>query len=54
MIGIQTEPDGFIRKIELKKGRRLTSDIYLMYQQTESLDILINEYILGFKLGFFF
>jgi hypothetical protein len=54
MVGIQTEPDGFIRKMELKSGRRFTSDIYLMYQQTESLNTLVNEYILGIKLGFFF
>ena len=44
MIGIQTEPDGFIRKMELKDGRRFTNDIYFMYQQTESLSELINEY----------
>ena len=54
MVGIQTEPDGFIRKMEIKGGRRFTSDLYLMYQQTESLNTLVNEYILGFKLGFFF
>jgi hypothetical protein len=46
-IGIQTEPDGLIRKMEIKGGRRFTSDLYLMYQQTESLDKLTNEYILG-------
>ena len=54
MVGIQTEPDGFIRKMEIKGGRRFTSDLYLMYQQTESLNTLVNEYILGLKLGFFF
>ena len=53
-VGIQTEPDGFIRKMELKKGRRFTNDIYLMYQQTESVTGLVNEYILGLKVGFFF
>jgi len=54
LIGLQTEPDGFIRKIELESGRRVTSDIYLMYQETLSQDEVVNEYILGFKLGYFF
>lgn len=54
MIGIQTESDGFIRKVKLKDGRRVTSDIYLMYQQTEGINLIVDEYILGFKLGYFF
>jgi hypothetical protein len=40
--------------MEIRGGRRLTSDLYLMYQQTESVGILVNEYILGLKLGFVF
>ena len=54
LIGIQTEPDGFIRKIEFKAGRRIKADYYLMYQQTESLGFVVDEYVLGFKLGYFF
>ena len=50
----RTGPDGFIRKVEIKEGCRFTSDLYIMYQQTESLDTLVNEYILGIKFGFFF
>jgi len=54
LVGIQTEPDGFIRKTRFKTGRRVKRDFYLMYQQTESIGVVIDEYILGFKLGYFF
>ena len=54
LIGIQTESDGYIRKLELKNGQRVTSDLYLMYQRAETLNGFVDEYILGMKLGFFF
>ena len=54
LIGIQTEPDGFIRKIKFTNKHRFKRDFYLMYQQTEGAGIVINEYILGLKLGYFF
>jgi len=54
LVGIQTEPDGFIRKIEFKSGQRAKCDLYLMYQQSESIGMVVDEYILGFKLGYFF
>lgn len=54
MLGVQTEPDGYIRKVSLIEGRRLTTNFYWMYQQTEKVTGLVNEYILGWKLGFFF
>jgi hypothetical protein len=54
LIGIQTESDGYIRKIEFKNGLRASSDLYLMYQQSKTLDGFLDEYILGIKIGFFF
>ncbi len=54
LIGIQTEPDGFVRKIEFKAGRRIKSDFYLMYQQTKKFNVVTDEYVFGFKLGYFF
>jgi hypothetical protein len=54
LIGVQTEPDGFIRRIRLRDGRRLTFDLYLMAQRTDDEDFSINDYIAGMKLGYFF
>jgi hypothetical protein len=54
MIGIRSEPDGFIRMIELKDGRRITWNLYLMLQRTETSTSHLNEQVLGFKVGYFF
>jgi len=53
-VGIQTESDGYIRNIEFKKERRFTKDLYLRYLRSEIPGGYFNEYILGFKFGFFF
>ena len=54
MLGIQTEPDGFIRGLTLQSGRRLTSDIYVMIQRTEEDGAASTDYIAGLRFGYFF
>ncbi len=54
LVGIQTEPDGFIRRLELKDGRRLTLDFYLMAQRQDNDGFSENDYIAGTKIGYFF
>ena len=54
LLGVQTEPDGFIRRIRLRDGRRLTFDFYLMVQRTDDGDFSVTDYIAGMKFGYFF
>ena len=54
LMGIQTEADGFIRRLTLKDGRRLTLDLYLMVQRVDEDSFSENDYIIGTKAGYFF
>jgi hypothetical protein len=53
-LGIQTEADGFMRKLNSQTGNRYTTDVYWMYNRTEKNGTAVNDYVVGFKMGYFF